>query len=116
MTGHLPAALLVLLAARAYATSLQLAFAADGAYELTFDGAPWAVSDAPPAFIKGQLRGILGLEIEITDMRGKWKMSQNRPLPDMAGVAHGLADPSDPHHDPAAAALVAELLAARGEP
>ena len=49
-------------------------------------------------------------------MRGKWKMSQNRPLPDMAGVAHGLADPSDPHHDPAAAALVAERLAARGEP
>ena len=77
---------------------------------------PWAVSDAPPAFIKGQLRGILGLEIEITDMRGKWKMSQNRPLPDMAGVARGLADPADPHHDPAAAALVAERLAARGEP
>ena len=77
---------------------------------------PWAVSDAPPTFIEGQLRGILGLEIEITEMRGKWKMSQNRPLPDMAGVAHGLADPSDPHHDPAAAALVAERLAARGKP
>jgi hypothetical protein len=38
-------------------------------------------------------------------------MSQNRPLPDMAGVARGLADPDDPHHNPAAAARVAERLA-----
>ena len=77
---------------------------------------PWAVSDAPPAFIESQLRGIVGLEIEITEIRGKWKMSQNRPLPDMAGVARGLADPDDPHHDPAAAAIVAARLAAREDP
>lgn len=77
---------------------------------------PWTVSDAPPAFIESQLRGIIGLEIGITEIRGKWKMSQNRPLPDMAGVARGLADPADPHHDPAAAALVAERLAAREAP
>jgi hypothetical protein len=43
-------------------------------------------------------------------------MSQNRPLPDMAGVVRGLADPEDPHHNPAAAALVAERLAVREEP
>ncbi len=77
---------------------------------------PWAASEAPADFLAAQLRAIVGLEVEITRIRGKWKMSQNRPLADMAGVAHGLADPQDPHHDPAAAALVAERLAARQRP
>jgi transcriptional regulator len=77
---------------------------------------PWAVSDAPEAFIESQLRGIVGLEIEITEIRGKWKMSQNRTPEDAAGVVRGLADPADPHHDPDVAAIVAERLRAREEP
>jgi transcriptional regulator len=78
--------------------------------------APWAVSDAPGDYIEAMLRGIVGLEIEITEIRGKWKMSQNRKLEDMAGVVHGLTDPADPHFNPAAGAIVAERLAARKEP
>lgn len=52
---------------------------------------PWAVSDAPESFIAGQLKGIVGFEIEIAEIEGKWKVSQNRPVPDRVGVASGLA-------------------------
>jgi transcriptional regulator len=78
--------------------------------------APWAPSDAPADYIDSMLRGIVGLEIEITEIRGKWKMSQNRLAQDADGAARGLADPDDPHHDPDVAAIVAERLRARVEP
>lgn len=52
--------------------------------------APWAVTDAPAPFIKSQIKGIVGLEIEITEISGKWKVSQNRPAADRIGVAEGL--------------------------
>ena len=52
--------------------------------------APWAVSDAPAEFIAAQLRGIVGLEIEINRLEGKWKVSQNRPAADVDGVIGGL--------------------------
>ena len=52
--------------------------------------APWAVTDAPASFIQSQIKGIVGLEIQITDMRGKWKVSQNRPVADRVGVAEGM--------------------------
>jgi transcriptional regulator len=52
--------------------------------------APWAVSDAPADFIAMQRRAIVGVEIEILDIRGKWKTSQNRNASDRAGVAAGL--------------------------
>jgi len=78
--------------------------------------APWAPSDAPAVYIDSMLRGIVGLEIEITEIRGKWKMSQNRLAQDADGAARGLADPDDPHHDPDVAAIVAERLMARVEP
>jgi transcriptional regulator len=51
---------------------------------------PWAVGDAPADFIAMQRRAIVGLEIEILDMRGKWKTSQNRNAADRAGVVAGL--------------------------
>jgi transcriptional regulator len=51
---------------------------------------PWAVSDAPQDFVDGMLNGIIGFEIEITRIQGKWKMSQNRPEEDQAGVVDGL--------------------------
>ena len=51
---------------------------------------PWAVGDAPADFIAMQRRAIVGIEIEILDIRGKWKVSQNRPAADRAGVIAGL--------------------------
>ena len=51
---------------------------------------PWAVSDAPDAFIKALARGIVGIEIEVSEISGKFKMSQNRPEADRDGVADGL--------------------------
>lgn len=53
--------------------------------------APWAVSDAPADFIRAQLKGIVGVEMTITKLQGKWKMSQNRNAADRQGVAEGLA-------------------------
>jgi transcriptional regulator len=51
---------------------------------------PWAVSDAPPEFIASQLQGIVGVELTIERLEGKWKMSQNRPAEDWPGIVHGL--------------------------
>ncbi|CAA2159760.1 Protease synthase and sporulation protein PAI 2 [Methylobacterium brachiatum] len=52
--------------------------------------APWAVDDAPAPFVAAQLRAIIGIEIPITRIEGKWKMSQNRPEADRAGVVAGM--------------------------
>ena len=51
---------------------------------------PWAVGDAPADFIAMQRRAIVGIEIEIVDIRGKWKASQNRNAADREGVVSGL--------------------------
>ena len=51
---------------------------------------PWAVSDAPAEFIDGMLKGIVGFALPIARLEGKWKMSQNRPAQDRAGVVAGL--------------------------
>ncbi|EFH09225.1 FMN-binding negative transcriptional regulator, partial [Teichococcus cervicalis] len=48
---------------------------------------PWAVADAPDAFIAAQLRGIVGLRLPIARLEGKRKLSQNRGAGDRAGVA-----------------------------
>lgn len=54
--------------------------------------APWAVTDAPDDFIAMQMKAIVGVEIEITAMEGKWKVSQNRNEADKRGVVEGLAE------------------------
>jgi len=51
---------------------------------------PWKVEDAPAEFTDSLLRAIVGLEIELSTLSGKWKVSQNRPVADRAGVAQGL--------------------------
>lgn len=56
---------------------------------------PWAVSDAPERFIDVQLRGIVGIEIDIRSLEGKWKVSQNRSEADRAGVVDGLRQEAD---------------------
>lgn len=53
---------------------------------------PWQVSDAPERYIEAQLRGIVGIEIAIAEIAGKWKVSQNRPEADRIGVAGGLTN------------------------
>lgn len=51
---------------------------------------PWSVDDAPEAFVSSQLGAIRGFRIELVALDGKWKMSQNRPDEDRAGVMAGL--------------------------
>jgi transcriptional regulator len=51
---------------------------------------PWSVTDAPAPFVEAQLKGIVGLELPIARIEGKWKASQNRPERDRAGVVAGL--------------------------
>jgi transcriptional regulator len=52
--------------------------------------APWAVSDAPEDYIQKMVGAIVGLEITITRLTGKWKLSQNRSERDRQGVIDGL--------------------------
>jgi transcriptional regulator len=52
--------------------------------------APWQVSDAPDDFVQQMLRAIVGIEIELTALVGKWKTGQNRSAADREGVARGL--------------------------
>lgn len=54
--------------------------------------APWAVDDAPAPFVAAQIRGIVGIEIPIRRIEGKWKVSQNRSPADRAGVVEGLGE------------------------
>jgi transcriptional regulator len=51
---------------------------------------PWAVKDAPENFVQTQMRGIVGISLEITAIEGKLKASQNRNEADYTGVIHGL--------------------------
>lgn len=51
---------------------------------------PWAPSDAPPEFLEGMIRAIVGFEIVVTKLSGKWKLSQNQPPQNQAGVVGGL--------------------------
>lgn len=71
---------------------------------------PWAVSDAPADFVDGLLKAIIGIEIPIGSIVGKWKVSQNRGTADAEGVVAGLAARATAAGD-AMAALVAERIA-----
>jgi len=52
---------------------------------------PWSVDDAPGRFVAGQLRAIVGVELVITRIEAKAKLSQNRPEADIDGVVAGLS-------------------------
>jgi len=71
--------------------------------------APWAVGDAPADFIAMQVKAIVGMEMEITHIAGKWKASQNRPAADREGVIAGLQAEAD-----AMARDMAEIVKAEG--
>ncbi len=55
----------------------------------------WSVDDAPRKFIEGQLRAIVGLELQITRIEAKAKLSQNRPATDVSGIVAGLSARGD---------------------
>ena len=65
------------------------------ANEAAFD-APWSVSDAPPDYTDGLIKAIVGIEVEITKLSGKWKVSQNQPVRNQEGVINGLSAISYP--------------------
>lgn len=69
---------------------------------------PWHVSDAPPDYIERLLGNIVGFEMPITRLLGKWKVSQNRSDADRAGVAAGLRAEGD-----AVSVAMAELMTPR---
>ena len=71
---------------------------------------PWAVSDAPAKFIGTMLNGIVGFELPIERLEGKWKLSQNRPAEDRIGVIEGLRREGGP-----AEATVAHVMATAKE-
>ncbi len=71
---------------------------------------PWAVTDAPPDYINGQLRAIVGLELAISSVEAKQKLSQNRSVLDQEGTVAGLRGEETP--GPAA---IASLMAANLE-
>ncbi len=76
---------------------------------------PWRVGDAPPDYIEKMLAAIVGIEIAVTALEGKWKTSQNQPDANRAGVVAGLRR-SDTEDAAAMAALVAATLADSGKP
>lgn len=58
-------------------------------HESQFD-TPWAVEDAPADYIESMVKAIVGVELQITSMQGKRKLSQNRSAEDIAGTISGL--------------------------
>jgi transcriptional regulator len=57
---------------------------------------PWKLSDAPAEYVATQLKAIVGIEVEVAHMVGKWKSSQNRAARDVDGVISGLRERGDP--------------------
>ena len=51
---------------------------------------PWKLDDAPSSFIDGMCRALVGFEVRLERIEGKWKMSQNRSSDDRNGVVNGL--------------------------
>ena len=56
---------------------------------------PWKVEDAPEAYIQSQLKGIVGIELTVQHIQGKWKLSQNWPERDRQGTVRGLGETGD---------------------
>ena len=69
---------------------------------------PWQVTDAPPDYVDAMLKAIVGFELTVEKLDGKWKMSQNRQAEDQAGVVAGLTREGR-------SAEVAAIVAERGK-
>lgn len=73
---------------------------------------PWSIDDAPADYIERMLGAIVGIEIPIRHIEGKWKVSQNRMGADRAGVVDGLMQQTDSQAQ-AMAALVSAAMAGK---
>ncbi len=72
---------------------------------------PWVLADAPADYIEAMLGAIVGIEIAVTDLRGKWKTSQNQPARNRDGVIAGLEATKQP-----GAEAMAKLVRERSGP
>jgi transcriptional regulator len=70
---------------------------------------PWSVEDAPVDYIAAQMKAVVGIEIPIARIEGKWKMSQNKDDADRVGVINGMRTEDDPHRNDRVAAVMAEV-------
>ena len=75
---------------------------------------PWKVTDAPSGFIEQMIRQIVGIEIPISTLSGKWKINQNRSTPDRLGVVAGLRGKGGPQSDEMATLVEHAIHADRG--
>jgi len=66
---------------------------------------PWKVADAPPEYVDTQLARIIGVELPIARLEGKWKFDQRSTAPDRAGVVAGLEASATPANLEAAAVM-----------
>ncbi|QDP19015.1 FMN-binding negative transcriptional regulator [Sphingomonas xanthus] len=57
---------------------------------------PWTLGDAPPDYVAAQLKGIVGVEVVVEKIEGKWKLNQNHPMENRLGLADGLAADGEP--------------------
>ncbi|MES2047930.1 MAG: FMN-binding negative transcriptional regulator, partial [Pseudomonadota bacterium] len=73
---------------------------------------PWKISDAPEDYIQKMLAAIIGIEIPLTKLSGKWKASQNRPEQDRLNIAAELRT-NDEQNAQAMATLVAATVLAK---
>ncbi|MDE1903923.1 MAG: FMN-binding negative transcriptional regulator, partial [Alphaproteobacteria bacterium] len=69
----------------------------------------WHVTDAPVDYTRSMLKAIVGFELPVARLEGKWKMSQNRPAEDVPGIVDALSRESD------TAADVARIVAERNK-
>lgn len=69
--------------------------------------APWAVTDAPADYIRARLKGIVGFNLPIARLEGKWKMSQNQPAENRRGAADGLLREGGPSEAAVSAIMTA---------
>ena len=58
---------------------------------------PWSINDAPPDYIEAQKKAIVGIEIEIAELEGKWKVSQNQPETNRRSVATAFSADQSTH-------------------
>jgi len=72
--------------------------------------APWAPGDAPTEYVEKLMTALVGIEIPITKLSGKWKTSQNQPASNRAGVVQGLRQST--HPEAKAMAALIELSSA----
>ena len=73
---------------------------------------PWHASDAPADYLDAMLKAIVGIEIEVTRVEGKFKLSQNRSAEDRTGVLLGLESDASLQRQPEADALAQAMQAA----